>query len=149
MLPAGLARQGRTVFVRTARAASADLTPAQAALLAQIVEIEGEWSEVDAGLKVTQKNDLEPLLARGLVAREVAFPTPPPRPKTDRQARLLVDAEGMRRALPTLGRVSKAADALAWIAQPRAAGARRRSAMCARRSVAPRRIWRRWRSANG
>ena len=63
------------------------------------------------------------MLARGLVAREVAFPTPPPRPKTDRQVRLLVDAEGVRGALPTLGRVSKAADALAWIAERRAAGA--------------------------
>ena len=63
MLPAGLSRRGRTVYVRTPRAAPADLTPAQEALLAQIAEIEGEWSEVSAGLKVTQKNDLEPLLA--------------------------------------------------------------------------------------
>ena len=44
---------------------------------------------------VTQRADLEPLIAQGLVTREVAFPSPPPRPKTDRQVRLLADAEAI------------------------------------------------------
>ena len=68
---------------------------------------------------VTQKADLQPLLAKSLVTQEVAFPSPPPRPKTDRQVRLLADAEAIARALPTLGRASKQADALAWLANQR------------------------------
>ena len=125
MLPAGLSQRGRTVFVRTGRPVSLDgstaftagLTPTQAALLARIAEDAGDWSEVSAGLKgVTQKADLEPLLERGLVTRETAFPTPPPRPKTDRQVRLLADAETTARLLPTLGRATKQAEVLAEIA---------------------------------
>jgi primosomal protein N' (replication factor Y) len=116
MLPAGLSRRGRTVYVRTSRSKPEDLTPTQAALLERIGEVEGEWSEVSAGLKVTQKVDLEPLVARGLVTREVAFPTPPPRPKMDRLVRLLADDAAVTRALPSLGRDSKPADALAWLA---------------------------------
>ena len=50
------------------------------------------------------------------MTQEVAFPSPPPRPKTDRQVRLLADAEAIARALPTLGRASKQADVLAWLA---------------------------------
>ncbi|MEJ5199389.1 MAG: primosomal protein N', partial [Anaerolineae bacterium] len=118
MLPAGLSQRGRTVFVRTAEPAPADLTPTQAALLARIAAAEGEWAEVSAGLRgVTQKADLEPLIARGLVTQEVAFPNPPPRPKTDRQVRLIADAGTIARVLPTLGRASKQADALAWLTQ--------------------------------
>ncbi len=64
---------------------------------------------------VTQKADLQPLLAKGLVAQEVAFPAPP-RPKTDRQVRLLADAETIARVLPTLGHPSKQADVLARLA---------------------------------
>jgi primosomal protein N' len=40
----------------------------------------------------------------------------------DRQVRLLVDAEAVRRALPMLGRANKRADALDWIARQRAEG---------------------------
>ncbi len=118
MLPVGLTQRGRTVFVRTARPAPLDLTVTQAALLAHIAQAEGDWAEVSEGLRgVTQRADLEPLLERGLVSRETSFPTPPPRPKTDRQVRLLADADAIGRALPTLGRASKQADALAWLAQ--------------------------------
>ncbi len=122
MLPAGLSQRGRTVLARTTLAAPPNLNPTQAALLARIAEAEGEWSEVSAGLKVTQKTDLNPLIALGLVTQEVAFPTPPPRPKTDRQVRLLADAAGVVRALPTLGRASKQADVLAWVAEQAAVG---------------------------
>ncbi len=118
MLPVGLTQRGRTVFVRTARPAPPDLTATQAALLAHIAQAEGDWAEVSEGLRgVTQRADLEPLIERGLVSRETSFPTPPPRPKTDRQVRLLADADAIERALPTLGRASKQADTLAWLAQ--------------------------------
>ncbi len=110
MLPAGLSQRGRPVLVRTAAPAPRDgaigLTPTQAALLAAVEEHKGRgaWAEVSKGLRgVTQKADLQPLLAMGLVAQEVAFPAPP-RPKTDRQVRLLADAETVARVLPTLGR---------------------------------------------
>ncbi len=116
MLPAGLSQRGRTVFVRTSEPAPADLTPTQAALLERIAAAEGEWAEVSAGLRgVTQKADLEPLIARGLVTQEVAFSKPPPQPKADRQVRLIADAATIARVLPTLGRASKQADALAWL----------------------------------
>lgn len=121
MLPAGLSQRGRTILARTPVGAPTDLPPLQAALLGRIEEAPGEWSEVSTGLRVTQKNDLEPLIARGLVTREVAFPTPPPHPKMDRQVRLLADAAAIARALPTLGRASKPADALAWLAARSAA----------------------------
>ena len=118
MLPVGLSQRGRTVLVRTATPAPADLTPTQAALLARIAKAEGEWAEVSEGLRgVTQKADLQPLIAKELVTQEVAFPNPPPRPKTDRQVRLLADAEAIRRALPTLGHASKQAEALAQISK--------------------------------
>ena len=118
MLPVGLSQRGHTVLVRTAKPASSDLTPNQTALLARIARKEGDWAAVSEGLRgVTQRADLDPLIAQGLVTREVAFPSPPPRPKTDRQVRLLADAEAIARALPALGRGSKQADALAWLAR--------------------------------
>jgi primosomal protein N' (replication factor Y) len=117
MLPAGLTRRGRTVLVRTGEPSPAGLTATQTALLAQISAAEGAWAEVSKGLRgVTQRGDLEPLIARGLVSWEVSFPTPPPRPKTDRQVRLLADAQTIERVLPTLGRSNKQADVLGWLA---------------------------------
>jgi primosomal protein N' (replication factor Y) len=118
MLPVGLSQRGRTVFVRTAKAPPSDLTPTQAALLARIAQKAGDWAEISVGLRgVTQRADLAPLLDRGLVTREVAFPSAPPRPKTDRQVRLLADTAAIARALPALGRESKQADVLAWLAR--------------------------------
>jgi primosomal protein N' (replication factor Y) (superfamily II helicase) len=117
MLPAGLAQRGRTVFVRTRTAAPAGLPEKQKALLARITQAEGDWAEISQGLKgVTQRDDLEPLIEMKLVSREVAFASPPPRAKTDRQVRLLADAETVARVLPALGKASKQADALAWLA---------------------------------
>ncbi len=126
MLPVGLSQRGRTVLVRTAKLAPPGLTPNQAALLSHITQQEGDWAAVSEGLRgVTQRADLGPLIAQGLVTREVAFPSPPPRPKTDRQVRLLADADTIARSLPALGRGSKQADALAWLArtkEPASAG---------------------------
>jgi primosomal protein N' len=77
MLPAGLTRRGRTVLVRTGEPSPAGLTATQTALLAQISAAEGAWAEVSKGLRgVTQRGDLEPLIARGLVSWEVSFPAP-------------------------------------------------------------------------
>jgi primosomal protein N' (replication factor Y) len=118
MLPAGLSKRGRTVLVRTAMPASSPLTPTQAALLERVAQAEGTWAEVSEGLRgATQRADLEPLITQGLISREVSFPTPPPRPKTDRQVRLLVDGLTAAKVLPALGRSSKQADVLAWLAE--------------------------------
>jgi primosomal protein N' (replication factor Y) len=125
MLPVGLSRRGRTVLVRTGEPAPPTLTPTQAALFARISEAEGTWAEVSEKLKgVTQRADLEPLIAQGLVSQEVSFPTPPPRPKTDRQVRLLVDAQTIAKLLPTLGRSTKQAVVLAWLAEQAAVSPR-------------------------
>ena len=116
MLPVRITQRGRTVFVRTREPAPSDLPRGQAELLAQIADGEGTWAEVSAGLRVTQKADLEPLIALRLVAREVAFASSPPRPKVDRRVRLLADAPAIARALPALGRTSIEADILLWLA---------------------------------
>ncbi len=117
MLPAGLSQRGRTVFVRTRTVAPAGLSEKQVALLARIARKPGDWAEITEDVKrVTQRDDLEPLLDMGLVTQETEFPAPPPRPKTDRQVRLLVDETGIAAALPVLGRASKQADILNWLA---------------------------------
>lgn len=117
MLPAGISQRGRTVFVRSLSPAPAGLSEKQQALLARIGQAAGDWSDITADVKhVTQRDDLDPLIEMGLVTREAEFPSPPPRPKTDRQVRLLADVEAIARALSTLGRSSKQADALAWLA---------------------------------
>lgn len=122
MLPAGLSQRGRTVFVRTSTPAPGGLTEKQAALLARIAQKPGDWSEITEDVKrVTQRDDLEPLIEMALVAREAEFPSPPPRPKTDRQVRLLASQDEAARALLTLGRSSKQADALRWLASRGAA----------------------------
>lgn len=118
MLPAGLSQRGRTVFARTNAPAAGGLTEKQAALLARIAAKPGDWEELTADVKrVTQRADLEPLIEAGLVSREAEFPSPPPRPKTDRQVRLLVEPDEIEPALRTLGRASKQADALNWLAE--------------------------------
>ncbi len=116
MLPAGLSQRGRTVFVRTAAPAPGGLTEKQLALLARIGQKPGDWSELTEDVKrVTQRDDLEPLIEMRLVTREAEFPSPPPRPKTDRQVRLLVEPDEVGPALLTLGRASKQASALGWL----------------------------------
>lgn len=118
MLPAGLTQRGRTVFVHVGGVAPAGLTSRQIALLERLTARAGDWSEISQGLRgVTQRDDLAPLIEMGLVTQEVEFPAPPPRPKTDRQVRLLADADAIARALPFLGHASKQAEVLAWLGQ--------------------------------
>ena len=118
MLPVGISQRGRTVLVRTQEVAPPGLTASQAAVLQRISEAEGTWAEISEGLSgVTQRADLEPLIAQGLVAREVAFLTPPPRPKFDRQVHLIAGEQAIVRALPGLGRNTRQADILAWLIQ--------------------------------
>ncbi len=118
MLPAGLSQRGRTVFVRTGVPAPAGLPEKQSAVLERIAAKPGDWEDITADVKrVTQRDHLEPLIEMGLVTREAEFPSPPPRPKTDRQVRLLVDETGAAQALRVLGRASKQADALGWLAE--------------------------------
>lgn len=118
MLPAGLSQRGRTVLIRTGVPMPSGLTARQQALLQRITDGPGEWAEVSQSVRgATQKADLEPLIDLKLISREVEFPTPPPRPKTDRQVRLLADPETISQSLPTLGRASKQAEALAWLSR--------------------------------
>ena len=82
MLPAGLSQRGRTVFVRTAAVAPSGLSEKQQALLARIGQAPGDWSDITDDVKrVTQRDDLDPLIALGPVTREAEFPSPPPRPQ--------------------------------------------------------------------
>lgn len=117
MLPVGLSQRGQTVFRRTPAPAPAGLSAKQGELLARIAREPADWAEITAEVKrVTQRRDLEPLIEMGLVVRDVAFPSPPPRPKTDRRVRLIADAAAVAAALEGLGRKSKKGVALRWLA---------------------------------
>jgi len=121
MLPVGLSQRGRTVFRRTPTPAPAGLSAKQGELLARIAREPADWAEITAEVKrVTQRTDLEPLIDLGLVIRDVEFPSPPPRPKTDRLVRLMADADAVAAALGGLGRKSKQGVALRWLARHKA-----------------------------
>ena len=144
MLPVGLSQRGRNVLARTAKPASSDLTPNQTALLARIAQKEGDWAAVSEGLRgVTQRADLDPLIAQGLVTREVAFPSPPPRPKTDRQVRLLVDADAIAEIAAGIGTRVKAGGCVG------VAGASQRRRACGRSRPLSRMSVRLWAAARG
>ncbi len=66
--------------------------------------------------ELTRPSVLAPLIERGLVSRQRRIVEPPLRPKTGKQVALLANRETIDRLLPTLGRASKQADALAWLA---------------------------------
>ncbi|MER2600312.1 MAG: primosomal protein N' [Caldilineales bacterium] len=68
-----------------------------------------------------RRSVVDPLLARELVTRTRRIVEPPLKAKTARQARLSADPATVARLLPTLGRRSKQADVLSWLAAaPRA-----------------------------
>lgn len=66
--------------------------------------------------ELLRRSVLDPLIAAGLVSRSRRIVEPPLRPKADRQVTLLTDAETAARLLPSLGRSSRQADVLAWLA---------------------------------
>jgi primosomal protein N' (replication factor Y) (superfamily II helicase) len=117
MLPVGITQRGKTVLVRTTSSEPEDLSARQALLLERIEQMEAPWDEVSQGVTgATQKRDLAPLIERGLVTREIAYASAPPRAKTERQIRLLADEAALSAALPSLGRASKSADLLLHLA---------------------------------
>ena len=95
-----------------------DLRPEHHALLAYLLpreqvpervlaRMEGDWS---------RRSVLDPLLERGLIARQRRIVEAPPKPKTGKRVALAANADAIARVLPTLGRQSKQADVLAWLA---------------------------------
>ncbi len=133
MLPVGLAQRGRNVFARNARAALLRPAGQPAGAAGSHHRLRQANGRNQRGLKrATQRDDLEPLIALGLVTREVGSPRPR-RAKTDRQVRLLVPPGELPREAPSLGRSSKQADALAQSPRPLPAC---RSESCVRLSVA-------------
>ena len=119
MLPAGVAQRVDIVLARQgAGPLPDDLSAEQRALLLRL-------QRSDAAQRVLKKENpawgqsrvLQPLLQRGLLTRRNAVTSPTVRPQTQTWVRLLADAATIDQALPTLGRRSKQADALAMLAR--------------------------------
>ncbi len=94
-----------------------DLTDTQRALLERLRAGPARWRRLRRQHpEFDRPSVLNPLLARGLIRRRRLVVETPPRPKTGKTVRLLADEATIARALPRLGRASKQADALAWLA---------------------------------
>ncbi|MCS6844184.1 MAG: primosomal protein N' [Caldilineales bacterium] len=63
-----------------------------------------------------RRSVVDPLVERGLVSRGRRIVEPPLRPKAAKQVALLADPATAAQVLPTLGRSSRQADVLAWLA---------------------------------
>lgn len=96
-----------------------DLKPEQHALLAYLLQHDLAPERVLARLEgnLSRRSVVEALIERRLVSRQRRIVEAPLRPKTGKQATLIANQETIDQALPTLGRQSKQADALAWLAQ--------------------------------
>lgn len=66
---------------------------------------------------LSRRSLADPLIERGWITRQRRIVEPPPRPKTGKQVALAANQETIAQTLPTLGRQSKQADALAWLAE--------------------------------
>ncbi len=90
----------------------------QHALLAYLLAHEQAPERVLARLEgdLSRRSLVDPLIERGLVTRQRRIVEPPPKPKTGKQVALAANQETIDQALPTLGRQSKQADMLAWLA---------------------------------
>lgn len=101
-----------------------DLKPEQHQVLAYL-HVHGATPErVLARLEgdLSRRSLLDPLLTRGLISRQRRIlEAAAPRAKMGKQVALAANAETIERVLPTLGRQSKQADVLAWLAQSHAA----------------------------
>lgn len=94
------------------------LKPEQHVLISLLRE-RGQVPERDLArheLDLSRRSVLDPLIEQGLVVRRRRIADTPIKAKTERQITLLVNQETSDRVLPTLGRSSKQADALTWLA---------------------------------
>ncbi len=118
MLPAGVARRVDSLIeLKASPPFPEDLTPEQRELLARLQQqpltrrqVKRRWP------KLARRSVIEPLVRRGLIAVGRAVVEPAARPRTARRACLIADPATIERALPTLGRSSRQADVLAWLA---------------------------------
>ena len=117
-VPPGLIPAAVPVLERVPEAAlPSDLTEEQNALLTRLERGPLRWQYARRHYPAwTQPKTLKPLLDAGVVRRHRVILRRTPRPKADRRLRLLVDSETIKRFLPLLGRASKQADVLAWLA---------------------------------
>jgi primosomal protein N' (replication factor Y) len=90
----------------------------QHALLAYLLAHEQAPERVLARLEgdLSRRSVVDPLIERGLVTRQRRIVEPPLKPKTGKQVVLAANQETIEQTLPTLGRQSKQADVLAWLA---------------------------------
>jgi primosomal protein N' (replication factor Y) len=90
----------------------------QHALLAYLLAHELAPERVLARLEgdLSRHSVVDPLIESGLVTRQRRIVEPPLKPKTGKQVALTANQETIDQALPTLGRQSKQADVLAWLA---------------------------------
>jgi primosomal protein N' (replication factor Y) len=91
----------------------------QHALLAYLLAHEPTPERVLARLEgdLSRRSLVDPLIERGLVTRQRRIIEPPLKPKTGKQVALAANQETIAQTLPTLGRQSKQADVLAWLAE--------------------------------
>jgi primosomal protein N' (replication factor Y) len=91
----------------------------QHALLAYLLAHEQTPERVLARLEgdLSRRSLVDPLIERGLVTRQRRIVEPPLKPKTGKQVALAANQETIEQMLPTLGRQSKQADVLAWLAE--------------------------------
>lgn len=93
----------------------------QYALLAYLLTHEQAPERVLARLEgdLSRRSVADPLIERGLVTRQRRIVEPPPKAKSGKQVMLAANQETIDRVLPTLGRQSKQADVLTWLAEHR------------------------------
>ncbi|MEA3337257.1 MAG: primosomal protein N' [Chloroflexota bacterium] len=95
-----------------------DLKPAQQQLLDLLLE-RGQITERVLSHRhpdLARRSVINPLVDQGLLARQRRIVEPPPRPKTGKLVTLIANQETIDQVLPTLGRKSKQADVLTWLA---------------------------------
>ncbi|MFN8499319.1 MAG: primosomal protein N' [Anaerolineae bacterium] len=117
MIPAELDKKAHLMVEATPEAAAGRLGPVQSALLAALREggaMRQERLLDSVGSRPTQS--LNSLVEAGLVRRWWALEEPGMRPRTTRIAGLAVAPDDLPAALPTLGKDSHEARALAWLA---------------------------------
>ncbi len=95
-----------------------DLKPEQHALLAELLAHEIVPERVLARHEgdLSRRSVVDPLIQAGLVVRRRRITDPPIKPKTGKQVSLSANQETIDQVLPTLGRQSKQADVLSWLA---------------------------------